>query len=684
MPRLHIAVQIERFPVRPNRTNFSDPFGRLPILHLTVVQTGSDQKRRVVDGLNPIVGRIRQHAEVRLFFVGIAPLFVFPGGQGNGRVQHGGHHVHKRNGGHNSPEQIRAQIEHRAHQQTSSTAAHGVEAGSVGPAGPYQMFRARNEIREGIELVLHFAPVVPEAAHFLAAPNVRNGVAVAALQPAQTRGRERWIQRVAVGAVSVDQKRNGTRCVCGHHQRNGNAGTVCGRGPDAVRAELFSVVSAHHLLHLAQASLAGGHAVVKHLTGLHQRGVAHPKPFRVVVRIGPQVSGIGRVFKSNFVLGLGSVPRFHHHTGQAVDALLQNQEMRKQLHAFEQNVRTMRQHLAPMTSIGLVLRALHEFEILRAVGIGSEVPAVLKMGGTVLQLRGTRLKTPPGTGGLVRAQHVHFVGRAAAGGNDQELLALGSVHRAGERFVLLVKQFYGFGTRGAQLQPHNAIHPQRLLVFGGKEHVRAARRPRSRPGRAGGHQNGRSIGSQHRTVQIVATSAHEIHAVDHLPVVRCEKQTAHLAIRMPFGQLIDVQEQFFLPNRFAANIRLSAMKRIFLSFLVARVVPKSFAQNRHAFVHLGNASHHFLVERFLQRTNRLHFGTTVLVFGLQVGNDFRVVPVVQPEIRIYSLVAVDFHPVVPTRGNGFYSHHMRDFSCKIRINPSFEGVCAGLYSTALR
>ena len=183
----------------------------------------------------------------------------------------------------------------------------------------------------------------------------------------------------------------------------------------------------------------------------------------------------------------------------------------------------MRQHLTPMIAAGLILRALHEFEVLRAVGIGSDVPAVLKMRGTVFQLRGSRLKTPPVSGGLVRAQHVHFVRRAAAGGNDQELLTLGSVHRAGKRFVLLVKQFHGFGAWGAHLQPNNAVHPQRLLVFGGKKHVRAASRPRRGSSRSGSYQNGRSIASQHGTVQFVAASAHEVHAVDHLAVVRREK-----------------------------------------------------------------------------------------------------------------------------------------------------------------
>ena len=153
---------------------------------------------------------------------------------------------------------------------------------------------------------------------------------------------------------------------------------------------------------------------------------------------------------------------------------------------------------------------------------------------------------------------------------------------------------------------------------------------------------------------------------------------------MTFSQFIDVQEQFFFSNRLPARVRLAAVERILLALLVARVVPETFAQNRHAFVHLGNAAHHFLVERFLQRTDGLHFGPTVLVFGFQVGNDLRVVAVVQPEIGINALVAVDFHPMVPTRGNGFYSHFTRDFSCKIRFNPSFEGVWAGLYSTALR
>ena len=303
----------------------------------------------------------------------------------------------------------------------------------------------------------------------------------------------------------------------------------------------------------------------------------------------------------------------------------------------------MRNDYFPVFQGCLDFGALHQLKILRAVGIGADVPPVLVVSRTILQLGLAGLETGPLAQRLISGQDVHLVGSTATRGNRQEFLALGPVHRAGKCLVRFVKKQVGQGSGGTQVQPPNPIHPQGLVVFGRIKKIIAAGRPRGRTGCAFGYQNGRRLFAQPHPKQVVPTSAHKVHTVHHFLVIRREKQSTDLAVGMSFCQYIDIQEQFLLSNGLTGLIALSAMQRILLPLLVAGIVPIALPQNGNAFVHLRNPTDHFVVQGLLQSVNRFHAGFPVRVFCFQVGNDLRILAVVHPVIRVHPTVPVHFH-----------------------------------------
>ena len=463
--------------------------------------------------------------------------------------------------------------------------------------------------------MLHLAAVVPRTAHFLPAPDVNHSKSATAVQPAQPSRRKGRIQGIAVGSVAVDQKRNGSGCSCRTDHGNGNLRSVRGRSPKPVSFVRLRCVSAHHLLHFADAALSGSHVVIKDLAGLHQRGVTHAQPIGLVFGVGPHVSGVGGILERHLVLGHGRIPGFYDDPRQSVEAFFQNQVVGKQLHAFQKDVGPVRNDYFPVFQGCLDFGALHQLEILRAMGIGADVPPVLVVSSTILQLGLAGLETSPLAQRLISGQDVHLVGSAATRGNRQEFLALGPVHGAGKCLVQFVKKHVGQGSGGTQVQPPNPVHTQGLVVFGGIKKIIAAGRPRGRTGCAFGYQNGRRLLAQPHPKQVISTSAHKVHAIDHFLVIRREKQPTDLAVGMPFCQYIDIQEQFLLTNGVTRLVALSAVQRVLLPLLVAGIVPIALPQNGNAFVHLRNPTDHFLVQGLLQSVNRFHAGFPVGVFG---------------------------------------------------------------------
>ena len=99
MSRLHIAIEQQQVVIGFHVTQFGHPFGRLPILYLAVVQAGGYQQVGIRFRFHMVVRGVAEHIAVIDLLIGISPFVVFTGGKRNVLVQHGGHHIHKWNGG---------------------------------------------------------------------------------------------------------------------------------------------------------------------------------------------------------------------------------------------------------------------------------------------------------------------------------------------------------------------------------------------------------------------------------------------------------------------------------------------------------------------------------------------------------------------------------------------------------
>src|SRR5690606_11572055 len=83
---LHIGVQKKEVSVRFIFPELGHPFGRFPILHLGIVQSGGDIHMGIGLGLHIVIGGIGFDIIVIFLVVGVAPFIILPGGQGNGVV----------------------------------------------------------------------------------------------------------------------------------------------------------------------------------------------------------------------------------------------------------------------------------------------------------------------------------------------------------------------------------------------------------------------------------------------------------------------------------------------------------------------------------------------------------------------------------------------------------------------
>ena len=120
----------------------------------------------------------------------IAPLLVFADGQRQRGIEHRVDHVDERNFGDDRLEEIRAQVGHRAHQQTAGTAAFDHELAGLRVALCDQVLGAGDEIGEGVALVQHASLIVPALAQFAAAANVRDRDNHATVEQPETRRAE--------------------------------------------------------------------------------------------------------------------------------------------------------------------------------------------------------------------------------------------------------------------------------------------------------------------------------------------------------------------------------------------------------------------------------------------------------------------------------------------------------------
>ena len=128
-----------------------------------------------------------------------------------------------------------------------------------------------------------FPFVVPAAAQFAAAADVRDRVHEAALQQGQPGDGEPGVHRDLVAAVPVQHARRGAvpRGAAPAHQRHRHPGAVRGGGPLPVLLVRGRLVGPRarqraHRRAAAQQQLPGGHVAVVHRVRGHQRRVVQP------------------------------------------------------------------------------------------------------------------------------------------------------------------------------------------------------------------------------------------------------------------------------------------------------------------------------------------------------------------------------------------------------------------------
>ena len=129
-----------------------------------------------------VVGRIAPDVvEVVLAGQRISPFRPFRRRQRQILVEHRVQHIDERHVGDDAEKEIRRHVGDRAHQHAARRAAVGDDASALGEALCNEIFASRDEVGEGVFLLLHLAVGVPAEAFVLAAADVRDRVDEAAV-----------------------------------------------------------------------------------------------------------------------------------------------------------------------------------------------------------------------------------------------------------------------------------------------------------------------------------------------------------------------------------------------------------------------------------------------------------------------------------------------------------------------
>ncbi len=158
------------------RAQLRDPLRRFPVLHPGVVQAGRDEERGVSRVAHIVVRRIGLHPCVRVGLARVAPLLPLGDGERDGRVEHRGDDVDERHLGDDGGEQVRALIGDRAHEQAAGAPTSRHQPAGRRVLGRDQRFRARDEVVEGVVLVLEASVLVPRASELAATAYVRDRI----------------------------------------------------------------------------------------------------------------------------------------------------------------------------------------------------------------------------------------------------------------------------------------------------------------------------------------------------------------------------------------------------------------------------------------------------------------------------------------------------------------------------
>ncbi len=638
MRSAHVGFEQQAVGVGFQIAQLSHPLCRFEILHLGVGKRSEHQQMRV--GLRPyiVVRRVLFHVLVLLGDGRIAPFGVFPRGERNAGVAHGGEHVDKRHAGNDAPKLPGRHISHGAHQQAARRTAAGKQAVGMGVFFCAKGGRAIDKIGEGVHFAQHFPVFIPAVAHFGAAPYVGNGHHKPAVEQAEGLAVERGIVSKAVGAVTDEQA--GRAAVAFQPpavgQRNRHGHTVGRLGPDKFGAVVRRIEAAQHRLGFAQRLLPAAHVVVENRPGRFQRRKAVAQHRRVELGILNRPGRVRRLAKIEVML-LPVGPADDAQLVKTVFALGDHQIVFENLKTLQQHFRPVGQQLGPVLRPGLGHWGFQEPEIAR-LPVGPDQKLVVPVVDCVVKpglFRAENVKAGQRRAGVEKVGF-EVVGIAVVEENVAPRFGFGQAQV--QRFVFFLKnQRLAFAVAAEAVAP-DLVGAQGGGVFGFVKQVLVV----VGPGRAAGRDAGKTVGQDAPRFQIEdaafeQVAAAEIDYVKQQPVVRTDLQAGSQAVFLAFCQRVHVEHD--LLGRLQAAF-FPAKNRVLLALRKAGVIPVAVFEVGYRVVVLLNAGFHFIKQRLLQIGYRRQHRVGVAVFGFQVSAHGRVVALVQPVVVVDARVAV--------------------------------------------
>ena len=575
------------------------------------------------------------HVGVLLGDVRVAPLVPFLGRKRERCVEHGVDHVDERHVGDHGAEQLGPHVHHGAHEQAPRAPAVRHQAVAARVLEAHEFLAHVDVVPERVQLVHHFAVVVPAASHLLPAADVGDRVDEAAIHETQDVRVERRLDRRPVRAVGVEQQRAAAveRRAAPQQQRHGDPHAVPRRGHEAAHFVLTPVVAARNLLPLLEHARAAAQVVVVYRARRHERRVGEPERAGVELGVARGKNTIRDLGERHVVRAVGPEIR-HAQPAQPARALAHHDEVLEGVEVLHEHRVAVRQPVGPVRGPGVRFGRPRDPEVGRVVvGIDQEkavggLHAVLDIG----PARGD----DAGLGRRRRGRdQAPLGGRKPVGRDEHVLAAARAEHRHVLEDVVLLEHL-------DVLRPGSFGHvpPHGVAAFGRVGRQVEERAVVIRPGGPVPHARDR-VGQPTRAqvlhVQRILAERRGVLEIQEAAAVGTDVEAAQGVEALPLRQRVLIEDHVL--GRVEAAL-LATIDRVRLPLFGAVVVPKTMVAVRHREVRLLDPAQHLAVQLLLQRLRVLHGGRRVGVLRLEVREHLRVLLVAEPEVVVLPHLAV--------------------------------------------
>ena len=650
MAGAHVDLEQQQVRVGPGGAQAGGPLGRLPIGHARIVQPAGDEHGGIGLRRHILVGRIAADQRERIG-VGdrVAPFGPFAGGERQAFVLHGVEHVDERHVGDHRAPQRRIGIGDDPHQLAARRAAVDRDPARGCEAGGDQPVRHIDEIVERVPALFRLALQIPVIAQIVAAADMRDRKGEAAIEQRQPRGGKAGRDRMAVGAVGVEEQRAGSvaRETHGIDDRHRQHRPVAPRHHQPFGGVARGIIARRDLLHLQRFELAGGGIIVVHRDGRHHRGVADPVQRRIISRVRSERRGIAGLRKRHAVLvaGICAQPDLI----EPVDPLAHRQMPGKAGEPGQIDAVGPRDHRLPVARRRGVGTRDPEIDM-RVVGEDPE--RVVRAVDRILPLHLPRADQHRRGREIGGGNQPDLVGLVVAGADHQPAAILRAADADAEPLVgLLVQRRRGIGRVAQPVRARAEGAP--VVVHLGIGDLRAVRRPDDAAVHDLAHRFDVQTGGQIADPQREAFGTAHVRAPGEQPAVGADRERTGAEIIVPRGLRRLVQHQLVGPARH----RTAIPQPILAAGLERPPIGMVAVDLRHRGVVLLQPALHLVEQRVDQRGVRGHRRIEIGVLGLQIVEDLRILDrgirlVLQPVIGIRDRDAVRGGGVRADRGDG--------------------------------